>query len=223
MQVIPQELTPTQFADSLALRAKQLRFRGVGDQFSFLDGIGIIPIQEFLYRGANVIDLAETLNIPITVIHRWIESRGYQQEIDNASQVSAEGYIYQGEKLLKSAATKFDLDKAKAMLEHGRFMASKKDKKQYGNTTEQGLPTAGVTYVFNVGNVTQAKEIIEGEVVRPEEDNAAPLVTLAMEFNLDKAAPSTSPLGKPNVTTGIKAVEADAVPAKERIAEYDRW
>ena len=102
-------------------------------------------------------------------------------------------------------------------------MASKKDKKQYGNTTEQGLPAAGVTYVFNVGNVTQAKEIIEGEVVRPEEDNAAPLVTLAMEFNLDKAAPSTSPLGKPNVTTGIKAVEADAVPAKERIAVYDRW
>ena len=222
MQAIPQELTPTQFADSLALRAKQLRFRGVGDQFSFLDGIGIIPIQEFLYRGANVIDLAETLNIPITVIHRWIESRNYQTEIDNASQVSAEGYIYQGEKLLKNALTKFELDKAKAMLEHGRFMASKKDKKQYGNTNEQGLPAAGVTYVFNVGNVTQAKEIIEGEFTKEPTNEDSGVVTLAMEFNLPENDRHNG-LGLPRVATGIKAVEAEAIPAKERIADQDRW
>ena len=223
MQAQSQELTPTQFADSLALRAKQLRFRGVGDQFSFLDGIGIIPIQEFLYRGANVIDLAETLNIPITVIHRWIEARSYQTDIDDASQVSAEGYIFQGEKLLKAAQTKFELDKAKAMLEHGRFMASKKDKRQYGNTNEATLPGGGVTYVFNVGTPAQAKEIIEGEYKLEPAEEKPQGVTLAMEFNLDVASPSKSPLGKPRVSTGIKAVEADAEPAKERLAEYDRW
>lgn len=139
------------FSDSLILRAKNLRFRGIGNPFAFLNEIGIVPIKEFIYRGATIIDLAETLNLSITTLRIWIEENNYQGELEDASTLSAEGYIRQGELMLKTATNKFELDKAKAMIEHGRFMASKKDKKTYGNTQGELGGPAAISYIFQVG------------------------------------------------------------------------
>lgn len=217
-------ISPQVFEDSLAIRAKQLRFRGVGSQFAFLDGIGIIPIQEYLFRGANIIDVADVLNIPLTVLHRWIDANNYQPEIEQASRISAEGYIYRGEKLLQEAQNKFDLDKAKAMLEHGRFMASKKDKKQYGNMQETGMPAAGVTYIFNMQgkadeNASQAKSIIEGEVVKDGPFN------IEMQFMpLENLGEKPKHLEKmPTTREQIKAIKDADLIKDETITEKDRW
>ncbi len=133
---------PTVFQDSLELRAKNIRFRGVGNPYAFLDGIGIIPIKEYLFRGANIIDVADTLNVPITLINNWIERNNFYSDIEEASVLSAEGYIYRGEKLLTEAENKFQLDKAKAMLEHGRFMASKRIGNSMERLTRLPLPEA---------------------------------------------------------------------------------
>lgn len=133
------------------MRARNVRFRGIGNPFAFLAEIGIVPIKEYIYRGATIIDLAETLNLPVTTLRTWIEENGYQAELEEASTLSAEGYIRQGEIMLRSAANKFDLDKAKAMIEHGRWMASKKDKKTYGTQPGDLGGPAAVSYVFQIG------------------------------------------------------------------------
>lgn len=141
------------FHDSLDVRARQLRFRGIGNPFNFLDSIGIVPIKEFIFKGATIIDVAEQLNIPITYLREWISQNNFQSELEDAAIVSAEGYIARGEKMLREAKSDFEFKKAKAILEHGRFMAEKKDKKQYGKTEDKTIgPAAGVTYIFQVGN-----------------------------------------------------------------------
>jgi len=160
---------PQVFQDSLAIRARQLRFRGVGNPFAFLDSVGILPIKEFLYKGNNIIDLAEALNLPLFVIHRWIDKNNYQQDIDEASEISAEGYIRKGEQALETAQNKFELDKAKAMLEHGRFMASKKNKRVYGNTNETGGAAAGVTYNITINGAPPRQQVLQAESTQPIE------------------------------------------------------
>jgi hypothetical protein len=143
---------PSTFRDSVALRARNLRFRGIGNPFTFLAEIGLVPIKEYIYRGATIIDLADELNLPVTTIRTWIEENGYQGELEEASTLSAEGYIRQGELMLKSAENKFNLDKAKAMIEHGRWMASKKDKKTYGQSAAEVGQQAAVSYTFLIGD-----------------------------------------------------------------------
>lgn len=205
------ENLPAVFNDSLRLRAKQIRFRGVGNPFEFLDSIGLVPIKEFLYRGANMIDIADVVNLPLTLIHRWIEQNGYSAEIEEASVISAEGYIYKGEQLLQRAENKFELDKAKAMLEHGRFMASKKDKKRYGNQSDLLPPGTGVTYVFNISG----EQRVETKVAEPEKEiieaeyAEIPQVNLDLEFNID-ALPKPEHVAKAKVESNIKAVEPQA-------------
>lgn len=136
---------------TLTQTATNLRFRGIGNPYAFLDEIGITPLKEFIYRGATILDLAELINLPVTTIRTWIDKKGYEPDFEEASTLSAEGYIRQGELLLKTAANKFELDKAKAMIEHGRWMASKKDKRTYGTQVGELGSGAGVTYVFQVG------------------------------------------------------------------------
>lgn len=150
-QEAPQNV-PSTYRDSLSMRARNLRFRGIGNPFAFLTEIGIVPLKEFIYRGATILDLADELNLPVTTIRTWIEESGFQGEVEEASTLSAEGYIRNGEQMLKTAANKFELDKAKAMIEHGRWMASKKDKKTYGQTAQELGQTAAVSYTFIVGD-----------------------------------------------------------------------
>lgn len=167
---------PVVFNDSLQLRAKQVRFRGIGNPFEFLNSIGITPVKEKIYRGSNIVDVAEELNIPITYLLKWIDENGYDEEISAASTLSAEGYVSKGEKMLHAATNKFELDKAKAMIEHGRFMASKKDKKTYGNAIDPNQGAPSVTYIFQVGatpatvieaqTARQNKQAIDAEFVK---------------------------------------------------------
>lgn len=173
---------PSTFRDSLALRAKNVRFRGVGNPYAFLEEIGLVPIKEFMYRGATIIDLADELNLPVTTIRNWIENNGYQTELEEASVLSAEGYIRQGELMLKAAENKFALDKAKAMIDHGRWMASKKDKKTYGQSAAEQGQQAAVSYTFLIGDNSAVQVNAnpntpsETKPFNPEEQNVPPVV-----------------------------------------------
>lgn len=183
--------TPATNRDSIALRAVNARFRGIGNPFAFLDEIGLVPIKEFLFRGATIIDLADALNLAVTTIRTWIEENGYQGELEDASILSAEGYIRQGELMLKAAANKFDLDKAKAMIEHGRWMATKKDKKTYGQTIAETGQQAAVSYTFLIGD--NAAVQINQPTAKPEQ-NEKPLEPgiakpVPVEFSLEQTNP----------------------------------
>lgn len=156
--------TPVVFNDSLDIRARQLRFRGIGNPFEFLNSIGILPIKEKLIRGSNIVDVAEELNLPVTYLTLWIEENGHEEEIQAASTLSAEGYVSKGEKMLRDAQNKFQLDKAKAMIDHGRFMASKKDKKTYGTQLDPNSGAPNVTYIFQIGETPP--QVIEAQTKR---------------------------------------------------------
>lgn len=190
------------FNDSLETRAFQARFRGIGNPFHFLDDIGIIPIKEFIFRGATLIDLAEEINLPVTTIKRWIDENGFQADIEEAAVVSAEGYIARGEKLLKEATNDFALKKAKAIIEHGRFMASKKDKKGYGNTVQLGEGPANVTYQFIVG---------EGQANTQINYNTSPADT---PYNLPHE-PATSTEPQPSAKS--TAPKPEPIPLEEAV------
>src|SRR5699024_7310862 len=109
--------------------------------------------------------------------------------------------------MLMDARDKFELDKAKAVLQHGQWMASKKDKKTYGSDKTDVTAHAAVTYNFIVGDrqtnieaegpKQAAKEILETEY------KALP-VALDLE-NLDKVPDHV--IGK--VYTGVDAAEPE--------------
>ena len=170
--------TPSTGKDSIAMRAVNARFRGIGNPFAFLNEIGLVPIKEFLFRGATIIDLADELNLAVTTIRTWVEENGYQGELEDASILSAEGYIRQGEVMLKAAVTKFDLDKAKAMIEHGRWMATKKDKKTYGQTLAETGQQAAVSYTFLIGDnaAIQVNQGAKSTPDKPQINETVPVV-----------------------------------------------
>jgi hypothetical protein len=172
---------PERFDDSLAARIFPHRFRRVGNPYAFLNDVGIVPILEYIYKGNLLIDVAEVLNVSFTILTTWVENEGHGDAIEEAQKVSAEGYLAEGYRRLRDATNDFELKRAKEMINHARFMASKKDKGQYGSNEQTGAADkAGVSYVFNIaGNVVQqttttpaegdaqppAGEVIEGQAV----------------------------------------------------------
>ena len=192
MQLNPQ--TPATFNDSIKQRAALARFRGIGNPFAFLNDIGLVPIRERLFKGATLLEVAEELNLPLTALHLWVENEGHEAAIEEASVLSAEGYIVEGQRMLRTALNKFDLDKAKAMIEHGRWMASKKDKKTYGNTINELGQGAAVSYTFNIngGAVqvnTRTQEPDKPVAPLPTDPTAIPQVEFhlgELPFQLDR-------------------------------------
>lgn len=209
------------FNDDLAIRARQNRVARIGNPYEFLDSIGIVPIKEFLFRGANIIDVADSLNVPITAIHLWVDKNGHKEEMREASKISAEGYLFRGEQMLAKAITKFELDKAKAMLEHGRFMAAKKDKGQYGTLNEGGPTGAGVTYIFNMGGQPPPeKEFLEGVATLVPKDaltydlTEPEAISIEMDFGAAEVVLQEIP---------VHVREAGTAAKVEPIREVDQW
>lgn len=199
-----QDTIPTVFTDSLSQRARLARYNGVGNPFYFLNVIGLIPIKERIFKGATLLEVAEELNLPLTALHRWIENEGHEAEIEQAEIESAEGYIVEGQRMVRNAQNKFDLDKGRQMIEHGRWMASKKDKKTYGNTVGELGQGAQVSYVFNIGDGSNVQ--INNRQQEPDKPVApvpadhptlAPAQPKHLTFNLHPIDPNELPLDRP--------------------------
>lgn len=204
----------TRYDDNLAARVFTHRFRHVGNPYAFLNDIGVVPMLEFIYKGNLLIDVAEALNVSYTILTTWVENEGHSEAIDEAQRISAEGYLAEGLRRLREAKSEFELKRAKEMVAHARFMASKKDKTQYGTTEQTGVEKAGVSYVFNIaGNVVApqlaapatpavgaAPLIIEGEST-PVRMNILDHLTRSFEdmFGVPEGEPvpaKTKPLAK---------------------------
>lgn len=145
---------PQTFSSELATRGQQNRRVRVGNPYAYLAAVGIGAVLEHIYRGANLVDVAEALDVSVTLLRTWVEAEGHGSEVDAAVTTSAEGYLSRGRQLLANAANDFDLKKGKAMIEHSRWLASKLDKPTYGSNDVQAAPTT-VSYTFNVGDSAQ--------------------------------------------------------------------
>jgi len=171
---------PQTFDDSLEVRGWQNRPGTIGNPYAYLASIGIDAVLEKLYQGSNLVDAAQALKVSITLLRSWLDNEGYWPRVEEATTLSSEGYLSAGQRLLKTADCKLDLDKAKALIEHARWMASKVNKPMYGTTD---LPAAATTvsYVFNVNGSAQ---IVAGPaphaLQQPTEDVRTLPVTIAL-------------------------------------------
>jgi hypothetical protein len=146
--------SPILYEDSLNLRAAPLKYRRIGNPYAFLNAIGIDAVLEYIYKGNNIVGVAEQLGISITILLNWAENEGHMQKLEDAHKFSAEGYLHEAATLLRTARTEFDLKKADKVANHGRFMASKLDKSKYGADNKTQGNTAGVTFVMHMGDRT---------------------------------------------------------------------
>lgn len=176
--------TPQSFNDSLEVRGRQNRRGSIGNPYTYLANVGIDAVLEKLYQGHNLVDAAEALQVSITLLRSWLDNEGYWPKVEEATTLSSEGYLSAGQRLLKSATSKLDLDKAKALIEHARWMAGKVNKPMYGTTDVPAAATT-VSYVFNVGEHAQ---IVAGTgphaLQKPEEDVRVLPVTFALPASL---------------------------------------
>jgi hypothetical protein len=163
---------PIFFRDSLETRAAPLRFRQIGNPFAFLNDVGIDAMLDEVRKGHNLVEIAESLNVSIGVLLRWIDCEGHVQVFDDAFQFSAEGHLAYASKAIRDAENEFQLKKAKELATHGRFMASKLNRNKYGN--EAAKPNTGnvVQFVLHMGTATppQRIDVIDGEIIAPSHE-----------------------------------------------------
>lgn len=156
--VLPESPRPAFYRETLSERVRFSASHRVGNPFALLNGVGIVPIIEFIYKGNNLLDVARELDIPATYLFRWVEEEGHGQAVEEAERVSAEGFLSTAHRLLWEARDKFEVGKAKELLSHARFMASKLDKGTYGNDNQVQAGT-GVQFVFNIGEGQQTVDL----------------------------------------------------------------
>lgn len=198
---LPMSVEPEFYKDDLTKRIFPMRFRRIGNPYAFLNDVGIIPVLEYIYKGNLLIDVAEAVNVSYTVLSAWVEQEGHGPAIEEAEQISAEGYLAEGHRRLREAETAFELSKAKEMVKQAQFMASKKNKRRYG-TSEVGQQGAGVSYVFNIGGdiSAPAMKTVEHILHQTLPEDTAP-VTLALDFN------DSTPIGA--IDFGLSLAELD--------------
>lgn len=158
---------PTGYDESLAARCFPQRWRRLGSPVEYLDSIGIVPVVEFIIKGHLRHDVAEVTNVPYTTLQEWIKANGYENVVEDAETLSAEGMLAEGARSLRQARCEFDLKKAKALLDHAQYMAAKKNRGVYG-LAANAPPNSPITYVFNIGNskqTMQAQDVIDVEAV----------------------------------------------------------
>lgn len=141
---------PNTFTDSLAVRGDQTARGTIGNPYAQLNQIGIASVLEYLYKGANLVDVAETTNVSVTVLRTWLDNEGHWPRVEEATVLSAEGYLAMGQRLMKTAKNPFELAKAKSLLEHSRWLAGKINKPVYG-TTEVAAAGTTVSFTLNIG------------------------------------------------------------------------
>lgn len=161
---------PTGFDDDLARRAFPHRFRRIGSPFAYLNDIGIEAILEFIIKGHLLVEVAEATNVPYRRLQEWVANEGHFEAVDDAETQSAEGVMAAARKAVREAPTSFELQRAKLMLNHAEWMASKKNKAIYGEQKQDKGGNGGVNYIFNIGAGDQApaatKEVIDAVAIR---------------------------------------------------------
>lgn len=178
---------PTGFDEQLAVRAFPHRFRRIGSPYAYLNDIGIEAILEYIIKGHLLIEVAEETNVPFRILQKWVAEEGHFDSVDDAETQSAEGVMAQARKAVRDAPTEFELRRAKVLLAHAEWMATKKNKATYGETKNDKNAGGGVHYTFNINGSTTdlgaARDVIEAVAVRQEQPKV--MLDMAKMFSGD--------------------------------------
>lgn len=192
---------PVAFDESLVARCFPYKFRRIGDPYGYLDDVGLEAILEFIYKGNLLIDVAEATDVPLMKLRKWVEDRGYFQQVEDAETQSADGYLAFARHALKNAPTEFELRRAKELMKHAQFMAENKNKQTYGGGVHKGK-SAPVKYEFVIGNPVDAPKIVDAvidaesrRVAKEAADNTPTTVSIGEMFpRLTQAQRDTEPV-----------------------------
>jgi hypothetical protein len=183
-----------------------------------------VAVVEFIIKGHLRHDVAEVTNVPFTVLQEWIKTNDYENLINDAETLSAEGMLAEGMRHLRTAKCEFELKKAKAIIDHAQYMAAKKNRGTYG-LAANAPPNSPITYVFNIGESKAAplKDVIDAEVI----DVAAEANRLAEQIAGDKATPGLdlgALFGVSNNTGAATKLQKPSVvmQALEHLSEADK-
>lgn len=163
------DLAPILFQDELVIRARNNAHVRMGSPYTFLNNIGIEAIIEGFIHGRNIVDVAKELNISVIVLLNWINSEGHAARVDEAIVLSSEGYLSEVGQSIKKAQSQFDLQKAKELAKHNTFIASKVNRKKYGQDVKQASNTGGVTFVMHIGQQVQVHGAAQQSIDSPPE------------------------------------------------------
>lgn len=148
------ELMPLEFADSIECRVRASNQFRVGNPYRFINAVGIEAIIEQFCQGNNIVEVAKKLNVSVVLLIHWIEAENHGQRIEEAVKISAEGYLAKAASLIMDAPTDFHLKKARELAKLNTFIASKVNRKKYGQEVDKTSSAVGVQFVMHIGNST---------------------------------------------------------------------
>lgn len=99
--------------------------------------------------GRTLSAAAKALSLTATQLREMIDKHISEHELKKAMRLGAEVLVDEAGEMLKMADSKEDIEKAKAIAQHYRWLASKLNKVQYGETTKVEQAVAP-SYEFNI-------------------------------------------------------------------------
>lgn len=146
------DLMPTEFTDSIKSRASiNHRFK-IGNPYAYLNSVGVESIIEEFCKGDNIVGVAKKLNVSIVLLMHWIEASGHSQRIEEAIKLSAEGYINKAADSILDATNDFCLKKARELNKLYTFIASKVNRKKYGQEVDRTSGAMAVQFIMHIGD-----------------------------------------------------------------------
>ena len=102
--------------------------------------------------GKTYRQIAEKYRVALSTLHKFINSDEHSARARHALALSASSYANKGEEVLISApADRIEIQRARELAQHYRWMAGKRDPKKYGervDVTSGGEPIKGVDVGF---------------------------------------------------------------------------
>lgn len=104
-----------------------------------LDG-HIETIIDAIIDGKTFREIASSLDCSLSHFHRFITSEEHSARVSTALTISASSYANKGEEVLIGAyADRIEITRARELAQHYRWMAGKRNPKEYGDRVQQDV------------------------------------------------------------------------------------
>lgn len=130
--------------------------------FRALDYIGIEAICDTISQGALLYDVAVVLDLPITVLNRWLKrSDGHVDQYNEARRLSAQAKIAKANALLMGVrpADRDAMAVAKVKADQLKWEASHDDPEGYGDRMKHDVSQTAVQFNIHIGQEKQQVDL----------------------------------------------------------------
>lgn len=143
-------------------------YKRVYDAEAYLEQVGINTICELIEQGNNILNIAKKLDISTRTLRIWIsKSQYYRTQVQEAYRFAGDAFAFKAEQVLLDArgTSKENTSLASKLSDHYRWMATKLDREQYGES-KQLDPNTKAPLSINLNFGGEAK--IEEKLIKAE-------------------------------------------------------